>query len=78
MICSLIGWTFGLLFAGKDGGAPWRQAVKTGLVTAISKEGGIAMATSKKAKKTNRKLTAKKLEETKPLVVPGGWNRVKN
>jgi len=36
------------------------------------------MATRKKAKKTNRKLTAKKLEATKPLVVPGGWNRVKN
>lgn len=37
------------------------------------------MATSKKAKKTMRKLTAKKLEATKPLtVVPGEWNRVKN
>jgi hypothetical protein len=38
------------------------------------------MATSKKAKKTARKLTAKKLEATKPLTVApsGGWNRVKN
>jgi hypothetical protein len=37
------------------------------------------MATSKKSKKTTRKLTGKKLEETKPLtVVSGGWNRVKN
>jgi hypothetical protein len=45
---------------------------------AIQENGGIAMATRKKAKKTNRKLTAKKLEATKPLVVPGGWNRVKN
>jgi hypothetical protein len=37
------------------------------------------MATSKIAKKTTKKLSAKKLEATKPLtVVPGGWNRVKN
>jgi hypothetical protein len=37
------------------------------------------MATSKKAKKTSRKLTAKKLEATKALTVaPGGWNRIKN
>jgi hypothetical protein len=46
--------------------------------TCNPKKGGIAMATSKKAKKTTRKLTAKKLEATKPLVVVGGWNRVKN
>ncbi len=37
------------------------------------------MATNKTAKKTARKLTAKKLEATKPLTLTsGGWNRVKN
>jgi hypothetical protein len=80
MAVSLIAWTFGSRSAHNPITMPARHGghqIKWP-APAIQKKGGIAMATSKKAKKTTRKLTAKKLEATKPLVVVGGWNRVKN
>jgi hypothetical protein len=80
MAGALVGWTFGSRFAynpktmsARHEGKPDKMAR-----TSSPKKGGIAMATKKKAKKTTRKLTSKKMEATKPLLAVGGWNRVKN
>ena len=80
MAYSLIGWTFGSQFAYNVMTKLARHADKPDKMarTCSPKKGGIAMAPSKKTKKTTRKLTSKKLEATKPLVVVGEWNRVKN